>query len=638
MPILLDKDFSNKLLLDLNDDQKRAVIYNDGPLLVLAGAGSGKTRVLTYRAAWFIAKKIIPAREVLLLTFTNKAAGEMKERITKLVKERPGFAGTFHSFCAHMLRIDGDKIDIPDNFVIYDTQDTKDAIKEILLELDQTSDFRNAGMYASQISESKNNMVNPLGFAEIARGEWQKKVFKVYQRYEKYLEKVGALDFDDLLLKAVKLLGESKEAASKWRKRMGHVFVDEWQDTNKIQYKLTQLMVGSGGEITVVGDASQSIYSWRGADFRNIDYLMRDFPHIKVVNLEQNYRSSQNILSAANSVISKNASHPTLKLWTDNSGGEKIKVYQAVSGNNEAKFVVTEIQQLSNLRNLNRGEKLSYPTQFSFGDIAVLYRTNAQSRILEEVLLHAGIPYVLVGGIRFYERREIKDIISYLRLLVNPNDMISKRRVIKLGKRRFEKFKVLARKLRSKYTKSFNKITSLSLMDMILDKTDYLKKYQRETEENLMRLENIKELRSVAMEFPRIIGFLENIALVELEWESKESERSKSNSIGKVSLMTLHAAKGLEFPVIFIVGMEEGLFPHSRSLFDVNQIEEERRLAYVGMTRAKEILYLTFADRRLYFGQQASNPPSRFIMEIPEGLLDVLNGDLNFSSLEVNNW
>ena len=606
---------SNKLLSNLNREQKLGVTYEGGPLLVLAGAGSGKTRVLTHRVAWFIAQKKVRPEQVLLLTFTNKAAGEMKERVLKLTRQVPSFAGTFHSFCVRVLRREGEKIDIPRDFLIYDQDDSKEAIKQVLNDLNMSADKNNPSAISAQISEAKNQMLSPGQYAEFANGEWQEKVFKVWVGYEALLKKIGALDFDDLLIKAVEVFEKSPHTLSRWQQMLTHVYVDEWQDTNKTQYRLTKLIVGEpsgpealkgrGQNLTAVGDFSQSIYSWRGADFRNLNYLIKDFPNIKVVNLEQNYRSTQVILDAANAVIKKNTSHPVLSLWTDNKGGAKIKIYRSTSELDEASFVVNQINELM-------GNKTA------LSDIAVLYRTNAQSRVLEEALLHEGLPYTLVGGVRFYSRSEIKDVLSYLRLLVNPKDTISQKRIENLGKRRFEKFKKFVRSLAKNWQKIY---TTLDLMDLVLQKTDYFSKYQTQSEENLMRLENIKELRSVATEFPNIHEFLENVALVEAEQSYKGVINPQAENKGKITLMTLHAAKGLEFSIVFIIGMEEGLFPHSRSLFDINELEEERRLCYVGMTRAKELLYLTYANRRLFFGQRTSNPPSRFIIDIPEALL-----------------
>lgn len=591
------------ILSDLNPEQKKAVVYTDGPLLVLAGAGSGKTKVLTNRVAYFISQGLIKPENALLLTFTNKAANEMKERILDLTNGNGPMTGTFHSFCAKVLRIDGSSIGIPPNFIIYDEADQKDAVKQILEKLNISTDQFNPSSILNGISEAKNQMLTPEEYKGYVRGEWQEIVAKVYEEYEKMLKEIGALDFDDLLIKTVKLFREAPEVLSRWQKRLTHIFVDEWQDTNKIQYSLTKLLVGKGKNITAVGDASQSIYSWRGADYRNINNLIRDYPDIKVINLEQNYRSTQNILDAANLVISKNTSHPILKLWTKKEGGSKIKLYTARNGFDEADFVVDEI-----------GSTKKYSkNKLDYRDIAVLYRTNAQSRVLEEALLHAGIPYTLVGGTRFYDRKEIKDVISYIKYLVNPKDSVSRKRIEKIGVRRFEKLETY----RSE-NPDLASNTTLDILDAVIQKTDYLALFQKETEENIARLENLKELRSVATEFPNINDFLENVALVEAG--------PRNQSKNAVTLMTLHAAKGLEFPVVFIVGMEEGLFPHSRSLMDGGQLEEERRLAYVGITRAKEVLYLTYASSRLYFGERISNPPSRFIADISENLLESIGG------------
>lgn len=583
----------------LNKEQRNAVEHQGGPLLVLAGAGSGKTRVLTYRAAWFVEKSLAKPDEIILLTFTNKAASEMKERVLSLTNSELGFAGTFHSFCAKLLRLDGENIGIPKNFLIYDELDKKESIKDILKDLDLDEDNYKPSSIASQISDAKSQMITPLQYAEIVQGDWQEKMFKIYLKYEKYLSEIGALDFDDLLLKAVKLFEEKGDILSKWQKTTTNILVDEWQDTNKIQYKLTKLLAGDGQKLTAVGDASQSIYSWRGADYRNINYLKKDYPNLTVINLEQNYRSTENILNAANAIISKNKSHPILKLWTNKGMGEKVSLYRATSGQDEAFKIVKIINKLI----LNK---------YSFKDVSVLYRTNAQSRVLEEVLLHEGIPYILVGGVRFYERKEVKDVLSYLRVIANPKDKVSEKRIKSLGIRRYQKFQEFRSEL-----PEIDNLTTLELLDGILQKTDYLSKYKIESEENITRLENIKELRSVAAEFPNIHEFLENVSLVE---EGQRLGKSK-NKGNYVTLMTLHASKGLEFPIVFIVGMEEGLFPHSRSLFDMHQLEEERRLAYVGFTRAKELLYLSFAARRVYFGQNTSNPPSRFIADIPENII-----------------
>lgn len=438
----------------LNKEQKQAVTYTGGPLLVLAGAGSGKTKVLTHRVAYFIEQGLIKPESALLLTFTNKAANEMKERIVSLINKSTNqqftqlpLAATFHSFCAKVLRVDGRYIGIPVSFVIYDEQDQKDLVKQILEELDYDTDEYSPAGILNGISEAKNQLLAPNEYKELVRSEWQKVASKVYEIYEKKLKENQALDFDDLLIKTVQLFKEVPEVLEKWQKRLTHIFVDEWQDTNKIQYVLTRLLVGKRGNITAVGDASQSIYSWRGADFRNINYLMRDFQDIKVVNLEQNYRSTQNILDAANLVISKNTTHPILKLWTEKDRGAKIRLYSARNGFDEADFVVDEIR-LHNTK---------------YSDVAVLYRTNAQSRVLEEAFLHAGIPYTLVGGVKFYDRKEVKDVLSMMRYLVNPKDSVSKKRIIKVGQRRFDKLEEFRKSLTT-----LNSLTTLDILDAVI--------------------------------------------------------------------------------------------------------------------------------------------------------------------------
>ncbi len=621
------------IVSNLNPAQKEAVTYADGPLLVLAGAGSGKTRVLTHRVAYFISKNWVKAENCLLLTFTNKAAGEMKERIARLISNfkfhpRSGrsisnlpAAGTFHSFCAKMLRIDGKEIGIPPSFLIYDTEDQKQLVKQILEELDLSTDIFNPAAILASISDAKNQMLSPTQYAEFVSGDFGETVFKVYLAYEKKIKENQALDFDDLLLKATFLLKESPRVLEKWQEKLTHVFVDEWQDTNKVQYILTKLLVGKNKNITAVGDSAQAIYGWRGADYRNINYLIRDFPGIKIINLEQNYRSTQNILDAANFVISKNITHPILKLWTQNHSGERIKLFTAKNGLDEAGFVVDQIRSL--ITKFTSEAALDSSEVYGCHDIAILYRTNAQSRVLEEAFLRAGIPYILVGGTKFYDRKEIKDVLSYLRLLVNPKDSVSRKRIKKLGIRRLEKFTEFSREVGAE-----NGVTTLSLLDLVLQKTNYPSLFTKESEENLARLENIKELRSVATEFPNIHEFLENVALVEAEQISNKTLTINHQPLRDVvTLMTLHAAKGLEFPVVFIVGMEEGLFPHSRSLWEKNRLEEERRLCYVGITRAKERLYLSYASRRIYFGEKVSNPPSRFLVDIPEDLLETIGGE-----------
>lgn len=589
------------ILLDLNPDQQEAVTHWGSPLLILAGAGSGKTKTLTHRAAHLAGKRGISPENIIMLTFTNKAGGEMRERIQRILGGKAPWAGTFHSFCARLLRIDGQNINISPSFVIYDTHDQEDAVKDVLKRLDLKISPRSA---LTGISQAKNELINELEYGSFARDPWQKKMASVFLEYQRLLKKNQALDFDDLLLETVRLL-RNKEVLRKYQNKFKYVLVDEWQDTNKAQYEIVKLLCSRDKGLTVVGDASQSIYSWRGANYRNINYLKDDFPNLTIINLEQNYRSTQNILDAAFGVINKNKSHPILELWTSNGKGELLKLYQARSELQEASFIIEQIKSLQDL-----GVDLS--------EIAILYRTNAQSRVLEEALLHAGIPYNLVGAVRFYERKEIKDVIAYLRLIVNPQDSVSRKRAEKVGKTRLKKLdELIGRELLSH--------TTLELLDKVLAVTGYLELYDLNNEEDIARLENIKELRSVAAEFPVISEFLEQVALVETVQNSKGV--SKTRSSGGVTLMTVHAAKGLEFKAVFLVGLEEGLFPHSRALMDNEELEEERRLAYVAITRAKEKLYLTLASRRLIFGQRGTSVPSRFIQEIPEHLIENLNGD-----------
>jgi len=606
---------NDSLLNDLNSDQQAAVKYTEGPVLILAGAGSGKTRVLTCRAAYLIGEKHISPHNILMLTFTNKAANEMKKRITKLIprsfSEVGPFAGTFHSFCVKVLRIDGKHIGIPDDFVIYDETDQLDAIKDIMKRLDISSKNFNSGAVLHTISEAKNELISDIEYPQYARGHFQETVATVYIEYQKMLAQNHALDFDDLLTKTVQLFTKEKEILAKYQEKYHYILIDEYQDTNRAQYVISKLLSARYRNICVVGDASQSIYRWRGADFRNIINFKHDFPDVVEFHLEQNYRSTQTILAAAFGVISKNTTHPILKLWTDKGGGAPITLYEARSEHDEATFLVQTILQASR----------------AFADFAVFYRTNAQSRVLEESFLHAGIPYVLVGGTRFYERREIKDVLAYLRLIANPKDTVSYHRIEKLGKGRLDKFLKFAEMI-AKDAKLVS-LTTLELLDGVLAATQYLELYDANVEEEAYRLENIKELRSVATEFPRLTEFLETVALMETQ-ESKLPKRDvyADRSVGAVTLMTMHAAKGLEFPIVFMIGMEEGLFPHSRSLMDKDEIEEERRLCYVGITRAKEKLYLTFANRRLFFGTRTQNIISRFIADVPQHVLDY-NASLN---------
>ena len=588
----------------LNKEQLKAVGTTEGPVIILAGAGSGKTRVLTYRTAYLIDKGINP-ENILLTTFTNKAAGEMKERVEKLLSKsknplakssKPTIA-TFHSLCAKILRIEGKHIDLPPHFAIYDTEDQVSTVKEAMKKLDlSVKDYKPSSVLAA-ISSAKNELISEAEYPKYARGNFQEKVSKIYFIYQKLLFENHALDFDDLLAKTVVLFTQNPQVLEKYQNRFQYILIDEYQDTNHAQYRLTKLLAKKWNNICVVGDFSQSIYSWRGADFTNLSKFKEDFKNTKTFSLSQNYRSTQKILDAATSVISRNTTHPVLTLWTKNPDGEEVVIYEGKNEQQEIEFIV---EQISN---------------FKYSDIAILYRTNAQSRVLEEILLHHGIPYALIGGVRFYERKEVKDVLSYLRFLDNPKDKISLKRIEKIGKKRMDKF--------MKFLESFDKTryeNSIEILDKILKETDYLSLYDEQDEEDRERLGNIKELRSVALKFSNLTEFLENVSLVEQEYmPDKTNSQTKKDAI---TLMTLHAAKGLEFQYVFMIGMEEGLFPHSRSLMDKNELEEERRLCYVGMTRARKRLFLSYARKRIFFGQKTSNVVSRFILELPESVIE----------------
>lgn len=594
---------TKSVLNDLNTAQQDAVKQADGPVLILAGAGSGKTKVLAYRVAYLIGEKHVPPTRILMLTFTNKAAQEMQNRISTLLNSHDfPFAGTFHSLCVRILRKNGTAIGLAPNFVIYDEQDQLDAVKDVMKTLDISAKNYSPSAILHTISQAKNELIGPTEYTQYARGYFQEAVSRVYIAYQQLLTKNAALDFDDLLTKTVQLFEKYPEILGAYQEQYQYILVDEYQDTNRAQYLITKRLAGRSRNICVVGDASQSIYRWRGADFRNIINFKNDYPDAHEFHLEQNYRSTQKILDAAHGVISKNTSHPVLKLWTQKNGGEQIVLYEARTEHDEANFLTQIILQGSR----------------PFHDFAVLYRTNAQSRVLEEAFLHSGIPYVLIGGTRFYERREIKDVLAYLRVIANPKDSVSFKRIEKLGKGRLAKFQNFADELTRE--NSLIGLTTLELLDQTLARTQYLELYDANVEEEAYRLENIKELRSVATEFPVLSDFLETVALVEQEYEPTTMKAREKNR-DAVTLMTLHAAKGLEFPIVAIVGMEEGLFPHSRALMDKEELEEERRLCYVGITRAKEKLYLTYANRRLFFGTRTQNMISRFVADIPAEVL-----------------
>ncbi len=588
------------LLDDLNPIQQQAVKATEGPILILAGAGSGKTRVLTYKVAYLIVEKKIPPESILTLTFTNRAAGEMIERIKKLLQttnhELPTtpVMGTFHSFCAKILRREGQVLGLPPGFAIYDESDALDVVKEAMSSLNIPTQKTSPYAVRSTISGAKNELISSLEYPQYARGYFQETVAKIYLEYQKILDRNKALDFDDLLLTTIKLFKSEPTILTRYQIQFRYILIDEYQDTNPAQYLISKYLANRHKNICVVGDASQSIYSFRGADFRNIVNFQKDYPNTRVYNLEQNYRSTQNILDAAHSVISKNKSHPILKLWTDKNSGEKIEIVETRNEIEEALFILSKLDT----------NKLS--------DYAVLYRTNAQSRTLEEQFLKSGIPYKLVGGTSFYDRKEIKDVLSYLRLLQNPGDSVALKRAEKVGKGRVGK----VMEFYTEISAQLDKYSTLDLLDQVLVKTGYLAYIDDGTEVSKGRIENVKELRSVAEQFPVLYEFLENVALVEKGQETKKGTQNEA-----VILMTLHSAKGLEFSTVFMVGMEEGLFPHSRSMLDTNQLEEERRLMYVGITRAKEKLYLIYTRQRLYFGTRSNNLVSRFLADIPQNLI-----------------
>lgn len=586
-------------LTELNEQQLAAVEHAGSPLLILAGAGSGKTKTLTAKAAHMVATGKSSPEEILLVTFTNKAAGEMRERVSAAVGKRLPNVGTFHSMAARILRRKGQMIGITPSFVIYYSGDQEDLVKEIMAEQNIDPKRYKPRTLAGAISSAKQELVDPTSYEQMARGMFQEMAAGIYREYQKRLSKYSALDFDDLLSQVVRLLRESPKTLSYYQSAFGEVMVDEYQDTNTSQYVLTRLLSDGHKHLTVVGDASQSIYKWRGADYRNLMRLRKDYHDLTEIRLEQNYRSTQNILTAATQVITHNKSHPILELFTDKGDGEKITLLEGFSAGDEAARVTAEIE-----KNLEGGA--------DWNEIAVLYRTNAQSRALEEAFIRAGIPYVLVGGTKFYERREIKDVLSYLKVLLNPQDGVSYKRAEKLGKRR------LANLLggRDEYMEGGH--TAEDMLEYVLTRTGYLSKYDAEVEEDLSRIENVHELKSVATEFSDLPSFLENVALVQAEYYADEkSKRDKS----AITLMTLHAAKGLEFRIVFLVGLEEGLFPHSRSLTEEDEMEEERRLMYVGITRAKEKLYLSYARTRMIWGNSGPQMRSRFVGEIEENLL-----------------
>lgn len=640
----------NSLLTGLNKEQQQAVQHTEGPLLILAGAGSGKTKVLTVRIAHLLAQGVNPY-EILAITFTNKAAKEMKSRVEGLVGDVANriWLSTFHSFCAKFLRFELDNfLGYNSNFTIYDTSDSQAVIKAALKALNLDDKYYPVGAMIGAISDAKNKLLFASDFRKQARDFYQQKVADVYEYYERELRKNNALDFDDLLLVAVKLLQSNEAVLDKYSKRFRYVMIDEYQDTNHAQYLLAKLLASHWKNIAVVGDADQSIYAWRGADIQNILDFEKDYPNCTSIKLEQNYRSTKIILDAANAVIENNEGRPKKNLWTDKTEGAKIQHFTAQSEHEEAAFIGNTIAKKHDIHGV------------PYGDMAILYRTNAQSRVLEEALIKRALPYTMVGGTKFYDRKEIKDVLAYLRVLYNPFDDLSLLRIINVPKRSIGATTVakLQDYARANGTSLFMTLTQLHLVDTIkgktkekleefgiliftlvaemedktvldilesiLDRTGYLAQLEESTDpQDQARAENIGELLSVAKDFQdtnpngTVEDFLEQVALVN-DVDSFEQEESK------VTLMTLHAAKGLEFPIVFLGGLEEGLFPHSRTLMNPEEIEEERRLAYVGITRAEKELYISNATTRTVFGRTSSYLPSRFIDEIPEELVDGL--------------
>jgi DNA helicase-2/ATP-dependent DNA helicase PcrA len=637
------------ILSNLNDRQIEAVTHLDGPLLVIAGAGSGKTRVLTYRIAYLLSARRVPPYFVLAVTFTNKAAKEMKDRITDLAGPlgEQVWMATFHSTCVQILRREADKVGYQRNFLIYDTPDQLSVVKEAIkdLNLDSRKIEPRTALYA--ISGAKNELVSPEEYDKYAGDFWDKTIARIYAKYQSKLMAANAMDFDDLIMATVRLFRTCPEVLAHYQDRFRYILVDEYQDTNHAQYVLVNLLAKKHRNLCVVGDEDQSIYGFRGADIRNILEFEKDYPDAKVVKLEQNYRSTDKILESANAVITNNLGRKGKRLWTDKTGGDPLFLYRARDEREEASFVAEEIQRLK-----QAGRK--------YQDCAILYRTHSQSRTFEEEFMRRGIPYAIVAGLRFYERKEIKDLIAYLRLLENPADLYSLRRVINVPKRgigdatlgRLESFAVMEsisayealgraeeipelgrrginaldkfHELVENLRRKVGKVSLTRLTQDVLEATGYVAELEAErTAEADGRIENLKEFLSVTKQYEEeapsadLVSFLEHVALV-------ADVDLYDETVDAVVMMSLHAAKGLEFPVVFLVGMEEGVFPHSRSLWEPGELEEERRLCYVGITRAMERLYLTCAELRTLYGSTTQHFISRFIEEIPSDCIDEL--------------
>ncbi|WP_445515134.1 DNA helicase PcrA [Streptomyces sp. NEAU-174] len=646
------------LLEGLNEQQRAAVEHTGSPLLIVAGAGSGKTRVLTHRIAYLLGARSTHPGQILAITFTNKAAGEMKERVEELVGPRANamWVSTFHSACVRILRRESKKLGFTSSFSIYDAADSKRLMALVCRDLDLDPKRFPPKSFSAKISNLKNELIDEETFAGQAADGFEKTLAEAYVMYQARLREANALDFDDIIMTTVNLLQAFPDVAEHYRRRFRHVLVDEYQDTNHAQYTLVRELVGTdteettAAELCVVGDADQSIYAFRGATIRNILQFEEDYPTARTILLEQNYRSTQTILSAANAVIERNENRRPKNLWTDAGAGTEITGYVADTEHDEAQFVADEIDRLTDAGDAKAG------------DVAVFYRTNAQSRVFEEVFIRVGLPYKVVGGVRFYERKEVRDVLAYLRVLANPEDSVPLRRILNVPKRGIgERAEAMidALSLREKITfpqalrrvdeaygmaarsanavKRFNTLMEelhtivesgagpATVLEAVLERTGYLAELQASTDpQDETRIENLQELAAVALEFEQDRGeenpgtladFLEQVALVA---DSDQIPDEDTEGSGVITLMTLHTAKGLEFPVVFLSGMEDGVFPHMRALGQTKELEEERRLAYVGITRARERLYLTRSTMRSAWGQPAYNPPSRFLEEIPD--------------------
>jgi DNA helicase-2/ATP-dependent DNA helicase PcrA len=634
----------------LNDAQSAAVRQTDGPVLIFAGAGSGKTRVLTHRIAYLLGELRVAPERILAVTFTNKAAGEMKSRLHAMVGPvaRDVWVGTFHAMCVRILRRDGTRIGIGRSFAVIDDSDQRQLVKEILDDLDYDERHLSAGACLAEIDKAKNALIWPEQYAQSQTSFIGERIASVYAEYQRRLAESNSLDFDDLIVRTIDLLERDKETRDKYQQRFEYVLVDEYQDVNAAQYRLITLLAGYHGNVTVVGDDDQSIYSWRGSDYRMILRFEEDFPGAKIFKLEENYRSTQRILEAANTLVANNRARAPKRLFTARQEGEPITLYPAATERDEARYVVEKVKSM-----VRDGA--------AYRDFVVLYRTNAQSRVFEEALLAEGIPYRVIGGVGFYARTEIKDVVAYLRYIVNSSDALAFKRIVNVPRRGIGQQTLAAlvqaanagrlsvgeaifssELLRAAVPKKLKELERFAeliadlrkvaesggvadLLVAVMERSGYVRELQGEdSHEARARLENLSELVGVAREYeagdedPSLAGFLANIALVS-DLDALEEDASY------VTLMTLHSAKGLEFPSVFLTGLEEGVFPHSRTLTEPTELEEERRLAYVGITRAIDRLFLTYAARRALFGNTYAYPKSRFLEEIPA--LDVLESD-----------